>query len=293
MFSSFVVLYLFLGGCGAAELSIAAGWSLLFSSTHTRTAQQSRVFAFLRGRLYSASFVTLAVAALCLFLDLGRPDRVLLLFARPTLSLISVGSFALLACILFAAFLAATNLLSNPRTSSTVRRIAESLSLIPAVVMLVYTGLYMAWMEAVPLWNNGALPWLIAFSSLSSGMSIVLILLSFVRDWKLLTGWIEALRRLHCVVLALEIGALAAFIVLTVLNPFAAASLADLLDPTTLGPWFVVGFGVLGVATPLASELFVPSVRHSAVPAFAEVLCIAGGLILRFCLVLAGSHWLG
>ena len=24
-----------------------------------------------------------------------------------------------------------------------------------------------------------------------------------------------------------------------------------------------------------------------------EVLCVLGGLILRFCLVLAGSHWLG
>ena len=44
MLGTFVVLYLFLGGCGAAALFVTAVWSLLFHRTETRTFQQSRAF---------------------------------------------------------------------------------------------------------------------------------------------------------------------------------------------------------------------------------------------------------
>ncbi len=293
MLGIFVVLYLFLGGCGAAVLGIAAIWSLLFSHTLTRSGLQSHAFAMLRGCLYAVSFAMLVVAALCLLFDLGRPDRMLLLFTRPTMSLITVGSFVLLACLAMSGFLAVANLLLESQMPSAVRKAVEALSLVPSLVMIVYTGLYMAWMEAVPLWSNGALPWLFALSSLSSGLSLVFVAMSFARDWKLLSGWVRALRRLHCVVLVLEAVALGAFVALAVANPFAAASLAYLLDPAALGPWFVVGFGVLGLAVPLAAEFLAPSLKNATAPLFAEVLSMSGGLILRFCLVLAGSHWLG
>lgn len=293
MLGSFVVLYLFLGGCGAAVLGTTALWSLLFSHTRTRSALQSRVFAGLRGRLYAVSFAVLGVAALCLLFDLGRPDRVLLLFIRPTASLITVGTFVLAACLGLGGFLAVANLLFERQVPSKARKAAEVLAIAPAVVMLLYTGLYMAWMEAVPLWSNGALPVLFALSSLSSGLSLVLITASFMRDWKQLSGWVEALRHLHCGVLVLEAVALAAFVALAAAQPFAVRSLAELFDPATLGPWFVVGFGVLGLAAPFAAECLAPSLKGPTAPLLAEVLCVSGGLILRFCLVLAGSHWLG
>ncbi|MEC4271607.1 NrfD/PsrC family molybdoenzyme membrane anchor subunit [Adlercreutzia sp. R25] len=293
MLGTFVVLYLLLGGCGAAVLGLAALWSLLFSRTCTRTGAQSRAFALLRARLFLVSFAILVLAALCLLLDLGRPARVLLLFVRPTTSLISLGTFVLAACLVLSAFLAAANMLDSMRVSSRIRKVAEVLSLIPAVVMLVYTGLYMAWMEAVPLWNNPALPWLLAASSLSSGVALIMLIAPFSRDWKLLTGWLDALRRMHQMILVVELVALIAFCILAAMSPFAVVFLADLFDPIALGPWFVVGFIVLGLVLPLAAEFLVKSLRGSAGPKLAEVLCISGGLILRFCLVLAGSHWLG
>ena len=49
MLGTFVVLYLFLGGCGAAALFVTAVWSLLFHRTETRTFQQSRAFWDLAG----------------------------------------------------------------------------------------------------------------------------------------------------------------------------------------------------------------------------------------------------
>lgn len=100
MLGTFVVLYLFLGGCGAAALFVTAVWSLLFHRTETRTFQQSRAFWDLAGKLYLASFGLLALSAFCLLLDLGSPHRFFLLFLRPTASLLSAGSFVLLAALL-------------------------------------------------------------------------------------------------------------------------------------------------------------------------------------------------
>ena len=107
MLGTFVVLYLFLGGCGAAALFVTAVWSLLFHRTETRTFQQSRAFWDLAGKLYLASFGLLALSAFCLLLDLGSPHRFFLLFLRPTASLLSVGSFVLLAALLACALMGA------------------------------------------------------------------------------------------------------------------------------------------------------------------------------------------
>lgn len=157
MLGTFVVLYLFLGGCGAAALFVTAVWSLLFHRTETRTFQQSRAFWDLAGKLYLASFGLLALSAFCLLLDLGSPHRFFLLFLRPTASLLSAGSFVLLAALLASGCLAAVHALGWP-APSWARKGLEALCAVLATVLMVYTGLYLAWMEAVPLWSNGALP---------------------------------------------------------------------------------------------------------------------------------------
>ncbi len=103
MLGTFVVLYLFLGGAGAGALFVAAVWSLLFHRTVTRTFEQSRAFRALAGRLYLVGFGLLALSVFCLLIDLGSPHRFFLLFLRPTASLLSVGSFVLLATLLASA----------------------------------------------------------------------------------------------------------------------------------------------------------------------------------------------
>ena len=188
MLGTFVVLYLFLGGAGAGALFVAAVWSLLFHRTVTRTFEQSRAFRALAGRLYLVGFGLLALSVFCLLIDLGSPHRFFLLFLRPTASLLSVGSFVLLATLLASGLLAAFHALgwSAP---SWARKGLEVICAVLAAVLMVYTGLYLAWMEAVPLWNNAALPALFALSSFSSGAAIVLLLVPYARDWALLSGW--------------------------------------------------------------------------------------------------------
>lgn len=139
MLGTFVVLYLFLGGCGAAALFVTAVWSLLFHRTETRTFQQSRAFWDLAGKLYLASFGLLALSAFCLLLDLGSPHRFFLLFLRPTASLLSAGSFVLLAALLASGCLAAVHALGWP-APSWARKGLEALCAVLATVLMVVPG---------------------------------------------------------------------------------------------------------------------------------------------------------
>ncbi len=292
MLGTFVILYLFLGGCGAGALLVATAWSLLFHCTKSRTFQQSRAFWSLVGKLHLASFGILALSAFCLLADLGSPHRFFLLFLRPTASLLSVGSFVLLASLLVSAYLAAAHALGWP-LSSMARKGLEALGALLAAMLMVYTGLYLAWMEAVPLWNNAALPVLLALSSLSSGAAVVLLLAPFGRDWALLAGWVDGLHRVHLITLGFEFLALFAFIALAAANLFAAPALAQLISSEGQGSWFFAGFVLGGIAVPFGIEVLRPFTGRVAPVAVAEASCLFGGLILRFCLVLAGSHWLG
>lgn len=293
MLGSLVTLYLFLGGCGAGVLLVGSLWSLQFCRVRDRGPREATAFDAMTGRLYLAGAVMLVVAALCLLLDLGMPQRFLLLFLRPTFSLLSVGSFILLGGLLCACFLVFARFFTHVTVPAALCRVVEAACAVLALLLMGYTGVYLAWMEAVPLWNNLALPVLFVLSSASSGIAVALMAIPFGRDWKLLRHGTGTLRRIHGIVLTLELVAVVLFVVLAAFNRFAQPSLAVLLGPTELGPWFIVGFFGAGVVVPLGAEI-AARVLHADAPWFApEVLCVFGGLILRFCLVLAGSHWLG
>lgn len=240
MLGTLVVLYLFLGGCGAGVMFVTAAWSLAFHRTRTRTQEQTAAFGDLKARCYGIGFVMLCLAALCLLLDLGRPELAFLLFTRPTLSILSFGSFTLLASILVSGFLAVANLMYVPFVHSGARKAAEAACLAVSLCMMVYTGMYVGWIEAVALWNNAATPALFALSSLSAGISTVFVIAPFVRDVTRLSGWMLLLHRVHLAVLVLELVMLAGFVAFGFSNPFAHESLAILFDPSGLarGSWW-------------------------------------------------------
>ena len=254
MLGTLVVLYLFLGGCGAGVMFVTAAWSLAFHRTRTRTQEQTAAFGDLKARCYGIGFVMLCLAALCLLLDLGRPELAFLLFTRPTLSILSFGSFTLLASILVSGFLAVANLMYVPFVRAGARKAAEAACLAVSLCMMAYTGVYVGWIEAVALWNNAATPALFALSSLSAGVSTVFVIAPFVRDVTRLSGWMLLLHRVHLAVLVLELVMLAGFVAFGFSNPFARESLAILFDPSGVRR----GAGGLGAVGSLGRR----SVRH-------------------------------
>ncbi|MRX82634.1 NrfD/PsrC family molybdoenzyme membrane anchor subunit [Eggerthella guodeyinii] len=290
MLGTLVVLYLFLGGFGAGILCVTAVWSLVFHRTMSRSQAQTDAFDGFKARCYGLGFVVLCLAALCLLLDLGRPERFFLLFVRPTFSILSFGSFALLASLLVGGFLVAANVLYVPFVHAPARKVAEVLCVIVSLAMMAYTGVYVACVEAVALWNNVAIPVLFACSSLSSALSALFVAMPFVRDMRLLQGWTMALHRVHLGVLVLEVVSLGAFLAIAYADPFAHGSLQLLLSGEGFGGWLIVGVTVMGLLVPLASEGFMMAARRLLRLLPVDVLCIAGGLLLRFCVVWSGMH---
>ena len=290
MLGTLVMTYLFLGGFGAGLLCTAALWSLAFHRRRNRSREQTEAFERLKAACYVAGFVVLCLAALCLLLDLGRPDLFYLLFTRPTLSVLSFGSYTLLVSLLVGGFLAVTSAARVPAVRARARKAAEVVCVAASLCMMGYTGVFVACVEAVALWNNAAVPALFLLSSLSAGLSATFIVASFGRAGSLLGGWLAALHRAHLAVLCLEAVALAAFLALAFANPVAHESLRLLLDPEGFGGWLVVGVAALGLAAPLVVGAFMAVTRRALRLLPVDVLCIAGGLILRFCVVWSGMH---
>ena len=109
-------------------------------------------------------------------------------------------------------------------------------------------------------------------------------------SWRLGVRLDRALRTEGLAVLVLELVMLAGFVAFGFSNPFARESLAILFDPSGLGPWFVVGLVGLGLLVPLAVEAFVTATKRLVRALPVDLLCIAGGLVLRFCVVWSGMH---
>ena len=290
MIGALVVFYLFLGGCGAGVMGATSAWSLAFHRSLDRTLGQTRAFESLMTRCYVAGFAMLCVAALCLLLDLGRPEYAYLLFVQPTTSVLSFGSYTLLASLAVGGFLVVANLLYVPFVRARARKIAEVVCIVASACLMTYTGVYVACMEAVALWNNIAIPVLFALSSASSGLSVMFIAAPFVCDWWLLDRWIVRLHRVHLVVLALELVALAAFVAAAFLSPSASESLRLLLGGEMFGWWFLVVVVGMGVLVPLAVEALMAVSGRSLKLLPVDVLCILGGLALRFCVIWSGTH---
>ena len=87
---------------------------------------------------FVAGFALLVAGIACLLLDLGRIDRVLSLFLNPQPTLLTVGSFALAALAVLAAFLAAVRFLYLPGVRRPVVAVVEAGAVaVAAVVMLL------------------------------------------------------------------------------------------------------------------------------------------------------------
>ena len=86
MFGAFVIVYLFLGGLGSGMLLLSSASSLAFHRSLNRSELETRAFDAWRNRCFVWGFVVLTCGALCLMLDLGRPERFVMLFLRPSAS---------------------------------------------------------------------------------------------------------------------------------------------------------------------------------------------------------------
>lgn len=288
VFGDLIAWYLFLGGAGAglsgvlAALDLARAWRLRPSAAAPApawTACLTRRF-FTRG--YLVALAVLGVGAACLLVDLGRPERFFYVLVHPTASLLTFGSYVLTGTVACAAALGAVALFNLERVPVRVVHLLEGLCVAAALCTMLYTGLFLADIDFVALWRNPALPALFTASALSAGAVGACGLALLESDGRP-TPLARLLARADAAAVLAEAACLAAYLGLAWL-----LAGPDALAPFLEGPYallFWAGFAGIGVALPLAIEAAYTRIGSAALLALAVPCVLAGGFILRYCVV--------
>lgn len=274
MFDDLIVAYLFLGGAGGGACFVLGILGLMADGDNVKRALLARFrngSGRLYGRFFCASLVSalgvLLVGALCLLADAGRPDRILLLLAAPPSSYLVVGSWALLACSGLALWI--TLVWCGAVSMRFIQfKALHVLLAIAGFATALYTGLFLASMSSVPLWDSLWLAVMLALSGLSCGLALTLLtVLASGASY----AFSRVIRRLVCIdtlVIAMETCAVILWLasvwpsVLVAGEKVAATDVAAIASVKSLcvGEWaplFWLGVAVVGLAIPAFLEIAV------------------------------------
>lgn len=278
MFGPLIVIYLFLAGagCGTFVAAVYLSWR----------ARAARALAGPLGQVALPALVAscgmVAVGAACLMLDLGRPELALDVLANPTGSVLSAGAWALVAFTAAVATLLACNLRVLRLGRGAVLAV-KALGCASALVVMVYSGLFLSTIWTLPLLASPLVPVLFTCSSLSCGAAVMLVLpLLCDADPRPLFA---RLSRIDGALLALEALVLAAFMVAASGDALSSAA-AERLLAGDMAPAFWGGLAAAGIAAPFALEAALrrPDARACAC---IGALVLMGGFFLRYCLCTA------
>ena len=288
LYGSLIIVYLFLGGAAAGTLFVVSAWSFAFRRTE-HPARLRTAFESLCSRAYTVGFLLLAFAMVCLLGDLGNPGRALMVFFLPHPTVLTFGAYTLAIEAFLAALLLAASLPNSPLVfRGRWLNIVKALCCIGALATMAYTGVFL-FQGSIPLWNHWSIVALFVFSSLSSGVSVVLLIDWFTQGQSLLLRATKPLQVCHVACLVAEAVFLALFVSAAFQNPSADASLSLLVAPDMLA---VASVGVigLGIALPITLETYSITRKECRTIPVSDFVCLLGGLCLRYCLIACGVH---
>jgi formate-dependent nitrite reductase membrane component NrfD len=300
LFGILIICYLFLGGLGAGLCLVFAAIGLSVPGVHLRQGillEQRRFFQ----AGFTAACVILVAATLLLLADVGAYAALPALFLSGKTTYLNVGAYLLVAAIALSLLL---TWLWSTRPHIKWRKSFAALHVVAAVIALavaLYTGLFLADMRAVPLWNTPWLPALFALSALSCGLVGAPVIAQVLGILEQFERYFKRLSLADAAVLLLQAGCMTGLLISTLpagdANPTLAAAVNSAVT-LIAGPqaWvFWGGFVAVGVVVALAMDIAVA--RLSAAPSqhpylsLAPLSCVlVGAFALRFGLVEAGAH---
>ncbi len=312
MFGTLIVCYLFLGGAGAGLCLVVTVLALRvpvdlvavvaprrYGGGCGRVVDAPGAYRRLIGAGYAVSLVALALGMVCLLADVGRADRVLLLLMYPTGSFIAVGTWALVLCSVLALLLACV-WAGLVRAGVLVVRVLSVLTLAVALVVMVYTGLLLQSLDAIPLWATPWLPVLFVLSSFSCGIALALGMAQFTETASVFGAVLRRLAAVDALTVVFEAAVVALLIVTApVVVPGAGNGTAQALETSVWalvagpGSWlFWGGFVGVGLVLPFMFDLVLVHTRQPRpLLAVAAATCVlVGGFVMRFCVMGAGMH---
>jgi len=235
---------------------------------------------------YQLATLVLILSSLCLIFDLGHPSRILNLYFRPTLSYLSVGTYALTISIICGVFMAAIWTLPLARISHKVVRIVQSVGMLGSVVLIGYTGLLLYSMGSGTLLDSLLVPLLFVLSALSCGIALLLLIAGLNGAITTFSSTFNRLIKLDSVLLCLELIALAVFVILAAMvgnNP----EYARLLLQGNETPIFLALLVFCGLLLPLVLEN-TRQLRFENIVIPVSLTVLVGGFVLRWWFVQIG-----
>lgn len=314
-------LYLFLGGLGAGTFVLAAAVFLATGRAKRKTlaaASWAALACLVAGLLLLIAELEAPLRGLMMWQSFSHFTSWMTFGAWVVFAaVVAIGLTALLCTEgLFGRAAKRWEKLAGARD-----RVVHALVLTGSALCLgvaVYTGLLLMAAPGVPLWNTWLLPCLFTVSALDTGVAAVVIVLAATKEGSHKLG--RSLERVVVCLVLVEVIVLVAF-VLTMLagNPgatvfagaeggegaslqmqagsaafasTAAASVQTLLTGDLAG-WFWGAFVAVGLAVPIACAAYGlrPKAKHVHAASLVGAACaLAGGCVLRFLILMAGSH---
>lgn len=220
---------------------------------------------------------------------LGKPWRFWRAFFRPQTSWISRGLIFVFGFAIFGALQIAPQFLASlPWGSESA--VLRALAVVFALLVMVYPGFTMNFVNAIPLWNNALLPVLFLTYGFLGGFGLSL-------PFGLIGGLPE--QALHSLENGLRLLLVAAAVLLAVYltsvrytSPAGKQSVLEILRGR-VSPIFYLGVLTLGVAVPFAISVgsYASGGLPNAVLVGAGLACeLVGSFSLRYCLLKAGKY---
>lgn len=267
----------------------ASGAAFAAQSYSRRTL--ARVFS-LPAEFFSRAWViclaVLALGVLCLMADLGRPERIAELVVHPQLTAVTVGAYALVIALVVATAFAIGSNFDGISVGTWPVYVLSVLGVIAGFVTMAYTGVLLSSLASVLLWRTWLLPALFTLSSLSSGVALCFLAAAFVQTRQNLIRPMRGLANADGIVIMAEAVVLVAFVARGLAGEGASAA-AQALVSGELSLMFWGGAVLLGMAVPFVMERLVRYGNYPSQLLFVAALVLAGGFLLRWCVVGAGS----
>ena len=296
MLSSAIVIYLFLGGLGAGLGLITSVQSLTrIMQLNKPIKKQIEFFNFDRAYAIKHFLIMsiLITSALFLLIDLGAPEKFLLIFKHPHFTYLNIGAYSLTVLIVFNFSLALYWLNACSIFNQKLFFFLSSIVVIFSVIVAIYTGLLLSGISAIPFWHNIFLPTLFLISSLTSGNATL-----YLVDQLIIKNHLGINKYSYVVSLALSILELLIFIL------FAAFSFSSQYQLTSVNSMqqlfvgdfsgvFIIGFIVMGVIVPIIyylALLMKGLTPRISISSFVAVFIIIGAFILRFYIVFVAAR---
>ncbi len=222
-------------------------------------------------------------------LYLGRPERFWRIFANPTTSWISRGLYAMLIFAIFGGVytLSSMGSVSWIQIGSSSANVVLGISLLSAIVVMIYDGFVMAYSPSLPFWNTTLLPILFLSYSLLGGSTLTLAM-GYLGQGN--PGMIANLEAIELWLIIINFLIIAVYLYTQYYTNITARKSVLMLVKENYSIPFIAGVIIVGLVITLVMALAFAEIRFGFILIGLAVSELIGDFLLRFLILRVGVY---